>query len=345
MTTANPHPTSAARDAGPPDAGAEILLPREVPLGGPRAMTVRRTLPQRQRSLIGPWCFIDHFGPDDVSATGGMVMPRHPHTGLATVTLLFSGQVDHLDSTGFANTVRPGEVNLMVAGHGVSHSEFSTPETTALHGVQLWYALPDALRDEPAQAQHHVAEPVEVAGGRVRTFLGEVAGVASPVDTRTPASAAEIVIEASEQVELDLDPVFEHGILLDSGRVDVSSPAGADGVEVPADALLHLPPGRSSVRLRAESGSPARVILVGGPPFTEEVVMWWNFVGRTHAEIVRFRSRWQHEIGAEVDAELVAEPGPPRFGIHPEGEPAALPAPTLPLTEITPRRPSRGPQS
>ncbi|WP_193103506.1 pirin family protein [Brachybacterium sp. FME24] len=344
MPTTDTESSDRGGDAEPSDNGLEILTPRDVPLGGVRDMTVRRTLPQRRRSLIGPWCFLDHFGPDDVAATGGMVMPRHPHTGLATVTLLFSGNVEHLDSTGFGNTIKPGEVNLMIAGHGVSHSEFSTAETTTLHGVQLWYALPDALRDGPAQAQHHAAQPVEVPGGSVLTYLGDMAGASSPVDTRTPACAAEVLVEAAAFVDLELDPQYEHGILLDSGRVGVSvrGSSGADGdldAELPPGALLHLPPGCRSVRLQAGHGSPARVIVIGGPPFEEEIVMWWNFVGRNHAEIVQYRSEWQREIGVEP----APEPAPPRFGPYPAGSGAALPAPTLPLTEIHPRTQPRGP--
>ncbi len=125
-----------------PTTGVEVMTPRDVPLGGPRAMTVRRTLPQRQRSLIGAWCFLDHYGPDHVADTGGMSVPPHPHTGLQTVSWLFTGEVEHRDSAGHHAMVRPGELNLMTAGHGISHSEVSTPETTVLHGAQLWVALP-----------------------------------------------------------------------------------------------------------------------------------------------------------------------------------------------------------
>ena len=124
----------------------QVLEPRDVPLGGPRAMTVRRTLPQRRRSLIGAWCFLDSYGPDDVSATGGMRVLGHPHTGLQTVTWLFEGEVEHRDTLGTLRVIRPGEVNLMTAGAGIAHSEFSTPGTTRLRGAQLWIALPDSRR-------------------------------------------------------------------------------------------------------------------------------------------------------------------------------------------------------
>ena len=129
-------------------------------------MTVRRTLPARERSFVGAWCFVDHYGPDDVSATGGMDVAPHPHCGLATVSWLFSGEVEHRDSLGTVALVRPGEVNLMTAGRGISHSEVSTPATTVLHGAQLWLVLPSAVADVEPRFEHHVPEVVEVGDGR-----------------------------------------------------------------------------------------------------------------------------------------------------------------------------------
>src|SRR5690606_15571425 len=127
---------AAPATAEPKTRGVELLEPRDVPLGGLRAMNVRRTLPQRSRSLIGAWCFLDHYGPDDVAATGGMNVPAHPHIGLQTVSWLFSGEIEHRDSAGFHALVRPGELNLMTAGSGISHSERSTSETTTLHRAE-----------------------------------------------------------------------------------------------------------------------------------------------------------------------------------------------------------------
>src|SRR3954447_18526564 len=140
--------------------GIEIMTPRDVPLGGPRAMRVRRTLPQRHRSLIGAWCFVDHYGPDDVADTGGMSVPPHPHTGLQTISWLFAGQVEHRDSAGNHAMVRPGELNLMTAGRGISHSESSAPGTTVLHGAQLWVALPSAARFAEPAFEQYVPDPV-----------------------------------------------------------------------------------------------------------------------------------------------------------------------------------------
>ena len=136
-------------------AEVEVMVPREVPLGGPRAMHVRRTLPQRHRSLIGAWCFLDHYGPDEVADTGGMSVAPHPHTGLQTVSWLFTGEVEHRDSAGNHAMVRPGELNLMTAGRGISHSEVSPPTTTTLHGAQLWLALPESARHTDPGFDHY----------------------------------------------------------------------------------------------------------------------------------------------------------------------------------------------
>jgi len=138
----------------------EVLTPREVPLGGLRAMRVRRTLPQRHRSLIGAWCFVDHYGPDEVDQTGGMVVAPHPHTGLQTVSWLFDGEIEHRDSAGNHALVRPGELNLMTAGRGISHAEVSAPDTTTLHGAQLWVALPEAARNGDPAFEHFAPSPV-----------------------------------------------------------------------------------------------------------------------------------------------------------------------------------------
>ena len=133
-------------------------------------MTVRRTLPQRERSLIGAWCFVDHYGPDDVADTGGMTVPPHPHTGLQTVSWLFEGEVEHRDSTGAHALVRPGEVNLMTAGSVIQHSEVSTPETTRLHGAQLWVALPDRDRHVAPFFEHAEPEAITVGAATLRVF-------------------------------------------------------------------------------------------------------------------------------------------------------------------------------
>ena len=315
---------------GQPCTAVEVLEPRLVPLGGPRAMTVHRTLPQRGRSLVGAWCFLDHYGPDRVSATGGMQVPRHPHTGLATVSWLFSGRIDHLDSGGHAAEVRPGELNLMIAGRGITHSEISTPDTDVLHGVQLWFALPDATRFGPNHFEHHVPEAVTRPGLTARVFLGELLGSASPVETRTPdLLGAELLLEPGATVSLDVRADFEHAALAETGTITVNSTAAAHR------ALAYVPPGADTLQLSAGPDG-ARVVLLGGVPLDERIVMWWNFVGRSHDEIVEFRRRYQAELGFEPpDA---ADAGKPAlFGPFPPGQRPALPAPALPGVRLRPR--------
>jgi quercetin 2,3-dioxygenase len=289
----------------------EVLEPRDVPLGGPRAMSVRRTLPQKQRSLIGAWCFCDHYGPDEVR----MDVAPHPHTGLQTVSWLFTGEIEHRDSLGVHAFVRPGELNLMTGGRGIAHSEVSTPTSTVLHGVQLWLALPDAHRDAPRDFQHYVPPTVHHEGAEVRVFLGSLAGSASPVTTFTPLLGAEIVLPAGATIALDVAPEFEHGILLDTGDVIIHETALSPG------ALGYAGTGRTSLRLSTRDG--ARVVLLGGEPFGEDIVMWWNFVGRTHDEIVAYRDEWQ----AETD----------RFGRVEGYDGVRLPAPPLPGGRLRPR--------
>lgn len=314
----------------------EVLVPRQVPLGGVRAMDVRRTLPQKRRSLIGAWCFVDHYGPDRVSESGGMNVVRHPHTGLATVSWLFTGEIEHRDSAGFSAIVRPGEVNLMVAGRGISHQEFSTPDTSILHGAQLWFALPERTRNMPPTFHHYAPEAVRGEGTELRVFLGSLAGSSSPVETYTPPLlGAEAILQPGARLELELDPSFEHGVLLDSGDLRL------DGEAVPADHLVYFPPGRTALLL--ESGAtPVRMLFIGGEPLGEQIVMWWNFIGRTHEEILAYRAAWQAEIGAEPAAPPAAGTYPdgapyPRFGTFPEGLPAPLPAPVLPNVQLRPR--------
>jgi redox-sensitive bicupin YhaK (pirin superfamily) len=289
----------------------EVLEPRDVPLGGPRAMRVRRTLPQKQRSLIGAWCFCDHYGPEDVS----MDVAPHPHTGLQTVSWLFTGEIEHRDSHGVHAHVRPGELNLMTGGRGICHSEVSTASSSILHGVQLWLALPDAHRDAPRDFQHYAPPTVVLDAAEIRVFLGSLAGSTSPVTTFTPLLGAELVLPAGARIKLDVAPSFEHGVLLDTGDVTVNETALAPG------ALGYLGTGRNTLTLATQDG--ARVVLLGGEPFGEQIVMWWNFVGRTHDDISTYRDEWQ----AETD----------RFGRVEGYDGERLPAPPLPGGRLRPR--------
>jgi redox-sensitive bicupin YhaK (pirin superfamily) len=311
----------------------EVLTPREVPLGGPRAMRVRRTLPQRHRSLIGAWCFVDHYGPDEVDETGGMVLPAHPHTGLQTASWLFDGELEHRDSVGSLATVRPGELNLMTAGRGISHTEVSTPDTSVLHGAQLWIALPDESRHVEPRFEHFVPEPVRGPGWEARVFIGSLLGASSPVVSHTPLLGAELMLAPGRTLEVDVDEAFEHGVLLDVGAIDV------DGQELAPSDLCHVPDGRSTITVTAHE--EARLLLLGGPPFGEPIVMWWNFIGRSHDEIAGYRQEWQEQITSRDGdggdgGDIVAdgrEVAVGRFGVV-DLDLQPIPAPALPNVRL-----------
>ncbi|MGW0160338.1 pirin family protein [Mycobacterium sp. NPDC003323] len=296
-----------------------VLHSRVVPLGGPRAMPVRRTLPSRERSMIGAWCFADHYGPHDVREQAGMDVPPHPHTGLQTVSWLFSGEIEHRDSGGVHTLVRPGELNLMTAGAGICHSEVSTAATRTLHGVQLWVALPGSDRHTARDFAHFVPRPRRFDGATVRVFLGELAGERSSVHTFTPLLGAQLDLAPHARVDLEVDPTFEHGVLLDSGSVDVGAhtPARAD--------LAYQGTGCDRLTIVNRADQPARMIVLGGPPFDEALLMWWNFVGRNHDEIVAYRQAWQD--------------GTDQFGnvVGYRGAVDRLPAPGMPGTRLKPR--------
>ncbi|MEV1049055.1 pirin family protein [Streptomyces sp. NPDC049916] len=296
----------------------EVLTPRDVPLGGPRAMRVRRTLPQRARSFVGAWCFVDHYGPDDVTLRGGMDLPPHPHTGLQTVTWLFEGEVEHRDSLGSHAYVRPGELNLMTSGHGICHSEVSTARTTILHGVQLWVALPDEHRGTARDFVRYVPPTVRRDGAAIRVFLGSLVNSVSTVATFTPLLGAELILDAGACLTLDVDLAFEHGLLVDDGDIEL------EGTVLHPGELGYLRPGIATLKLRNVSLTRARIVLLGGPPFEEEIVMWWNFVSRNHDDIVRAREQWAE--------------GSERFGAVQGYAGERLPAPELPNATLAPRR-------
>lgn len=262
-----------------------VLLPgHDVPLG--RYTVVRRLLPHRQRRMIGAWCFVDHFGPDDVTGRPGMQVPPHPHTGLQTVTWLVDGVIEHRDSLGSYQPIRPGQLNLMTAGHGIAHSEYSPAERPPLmHGLQLWLALPEDARHGPARFEHHESLPVLPADGvTISVVVGELGSVRSPARVHSPLVGAELRFAEGAEHRLPVDPDFEHGVLVMSGTAAVA------GTRLAPGSLLYLGPGHREIPIAA--AEPARLFLLGGAPFDEPLVMWWNFVGRTHEEIVAAREDW-----------------------------------------------------
>jgi redox-sensitive bicupin YhaK (pirin superfamily) len=259
-----------------------------------------------------------------------MQVSPHPHTGLQTVSWLFSGEIEHRDSAGHHTPVRPGELNLMTAGRGISHSEVSTPATRLLHGVQLWVALPDRSRHAEPTFEHHAPPPLHGPGWRARVFLGSAFGHTSPVTTHTPLLGAEVVIESGGALVVPVDPSFEHGVLVDSGVVTVGD------VDAKPSELVYAAPGGDSLTLGAHD-EPVRLLLLGGPPFGEPIVMWWNFVGRTHDEIVGYRSEWQAQVTRDgVVLRNSRDVTPGRFGVV-DDPLAPIPAPELPNARLKER--------
>lgn len=274
---------TADRKAGEaPGCVLEIAPSRPTQVGG---VAVSRALPKRNRRTVGPWCFVDHFsaGPSD------MQIGPHPHIGLQTVTWLVEGDVLHRDSLGSEQRIRPGQLNLMTAGRGVAHAEESTRGVTAspLHGVQLWVALPDSTRNGPPAFEHHADLPqAEHDQCSTTVLLGAVAGVRSPGRTDSPLVGAELVARRGTST-VPLDPAFEHAFVVLEGAVQVEERT------VASRALAYLGAGREELTLTVDGSAAARVLLLGGEPFPEDILMWWNFVARTTAEVDEARDEWQ----------------------------------------------------
>ena len=274
----------AATAAGPV---LDLLPAKEVLLG--ESTRVRRLLPTLGRRMVGAWAFVDHYGPDDVAATAGMQVAPHPHTGLQTVSWLIEGAVHHRDSLGSDVEFGPGELALMTAGHGISHAEQSpVAHPRFLHGAQLWVVLPDSDREVAPAFEHHATLPGFTSDGLTTTVLmGSFAGATSPGTAYTPLVGVDLELAAGTDVEVPLEPDFEYAVLASSGSAAVEEAPLGHG------SMIYLGTGRRTLRLR--SGEPARLLLLGGEPFDERIVMWWNFIGRTGAEIADYTASWQEE--------------------------------------------------
>lgn len=219
----------------------ELLSPRRVKLG--ESTEVRRLLPNLGRRMVGAWCFVDHYGPDDIADEPGMQVPPHPHMGLQTVSWLHEGEVLHRDSTGSLQTIQPRELGLMTSGRAISHSEES-PKSHArlLHGAQLWVALPDSHRHTDPSFEHHAELPLVTAPGlRATLILGSVDGTTSPGTTYTPIVGADLALASGTDVRLPLEPDFEYAVLSMSGEAHV------DGVPLLPGSMLYLGCGRTEL--------------------------------------------------------------------------------------------------
>ena len=300
--TADDAPPEAA--CGQPHEPEVDLLPARVATVG--GLDVRRALPRRLRRTVGAWCFADHFGPAGPRAS--MQVGPHPHTGLHTVTWLVEGEVLHRDSLGSEQLIRPGQLNLMTAGAGVAHAE-ETPagDRVGLHGVQLWVAQPDATRHGPAAIEHPAELPRVALGGATATVLvGAVAGERSPARADTPLVGAEVALPGG-RATVPLDRGFEHALVVLDGEVEVGGRTVGSGV------LAYLGEGRDDVEVGTPGG--ARLLLLGGAPFGEPIVMSWNFVGRSRDEVARAAADWNAgharfgAVASRLDRIPAPEPG------------------------------------
>lgn len=316
---------------------ALLLEAREVPLGGVRAMQVHRALPQRELPLVGAWCFFDRFGPQSTT----MRVEPHPHIGLQTVTWPLVGEVRHRDTVGSDVVVRRGALNLMTSGAGIAHSEYSLGDgPVPLDALQLWVALPESRRHGAPAFERHDDLPVVVlpagegADAEATVVIGAFgapdAAVRSPATAYTPIVGAELRLRAGSRVRLPLRPEWEHALAGVTGSMRVRpAPGGAEGAAsgddlatVDRSGLLYLGTDRGAVELVAED--EASVFLLGGEPFEDDIVMWWNFVGRSHDEIVEAREAWEADSA--------------RFGRVVGHGPERIPAPPMPAVRLTRRR-------
>ncbi|GAA1953523.1 pirin family protein [Catenulispora subtropica] len=295
---------------GDPGPVAELYEARDVPLGGVRGVHVMRTLPQRVLPTVGAWCFLDHFGPHDTP----MHVNPHPHIGLQTVTWPFQGEIRHRDSVGSDVVVRPGQLNLMTAGHGIAHSEIGTTPGQIGHGLQLWTALPAGHRATAPHFEQHRDLPLyERPGLRAIVFMGTLDTATSPATTYSPLLGADLTVNPGADVTIPLTHYHEHALLLIEGDLTAAD------TDLPPGPLLYLGTGRSELTLSSRTG--AHVILLGGEPFREDIVMWWNFVGGSHEEIEEARAGWEkrdQERFPDIAGHTVEEriPAPPLPGVR-----------------------------
>lgn len=256
---------------------------------GRTGLIVNRALPRRQRRLIGPWCFLDHFGPTTFSSGKPLDVGPHPHIGLQTVTWLFTGEVLHKDSLGNEQLIRPGQLNLMTSGRGISHSEETPIENSGkLDGIQLWTALPDAYRNSPPSFEHYDdLRDTNFHGCVTKVMAGKLGDVASPARVFSPIVAAEFFGELDCKIEVPVQPEFEHALFLIYGYAEFYD------LPLNVNTLYYVGTKRRTVELRLSKG--AVLIVIGGQPFPEQILMWWNFVARTQEEIEQARFQWEHQ--------------------------------------------------
>ena len=283
----NPNLHSATSEAGKPDDIETVIIPRARDLGG---FEVRRALPAPDRQMVGPFIFFDQAGPAEFLTGQGIDVRPHPHIGLGTVTYLYEGEFEHRDSLGTHQMIYPGEVNWMVAGRGVTHSERTSEATrlgeSRLFGIQTWVALPEDHEERAAGFEHHseTALPfLEAEGKQVRLIMGRAWGETAPVSTFSDMFYADIVLEAGALLPLPNDHE-DRGVYITQGSIEVAG----EGFE--AGRMMVFRPG-DAITLRAgEQG--ARLMALGGETLNGPRHIWWNFVASSREKIDEAKQAW-----------------------------------------------------
>ena len=298
LAPADPLPAAEAAPC-PAHPVLERIETRAAEIGG--GLVIRRALPNRQRRTVGAWCFLDHAGPLDYPAGAGLRVGPHPHIGLQTFTWMIEGEVVHRDSLGNEQVITPGQVNLMTAGRGISHSEDSAPGPGGrLHAAQLWIALPETQRQRAPAFQNYPRLPlIERGGFRVQILAGSAFGETSPAEVYSPLMAADLAAGGAARLEMPLTAAFEHAALVLVGEATVEGEALTPGT------LLYL--GTRRERLAVACERAARILVVGGAPFGEGVLLWWNFVARRVEEMEEATRAWN---SGERFGEVRGSPSP-----------------------------------
>ena len=274
---------------------------------------VRRTLPAKSRTMVGPFIFVDQFGPARLPPGHGMDVRPHPHINLATVTYLFEGAIEHRDSLGTRQVIEPGGVNLMTAGSGIVHSERSPaavrPDGPTLYGMQTWLALPDDQEEIDPAFEHVDGEAlplVEGDGVSARVLMGTLWGKTAGVTEHSQTIYADIMLGAGSSIPIDAG-ADERAVLATEGIAEL------DGQKLDLFTLYLLAPGQA-MKLKAET--PARVMLLGGEAFATKRHVWWNFVSSSRERINQAKEDWQQR----------------RFPLVPGDEKEFIPIPEVPKT-------------
>jgi redox-sensitive bicupin YhaK (pirin superfamily) len=269
------------------DAIERVIVPRTTDLG---SFEVRRALPSAQRRMVGPFIFVDHMGPAEFKAGVGVDVRPHPHIGLATVTYLFDGEIQHRDSLGTFAAIRPGAVNWMTAGRGIAHSERTGLERRGggekLHGLQCWVALPMSDEEMAPGFAHHDSGELPETGGEgktVRLIAGQMFGLRSPVKTQWDTIFADVYLDAGASVPLDAD-YEERSIYVIDGEIDIAGDRFAPGK------LLVFKPG-DRITIRAVSKS--HFVILGGARMDGPRHIWWNFVSSSKERIEQAKADWK----------------------------------------------------